>query len=210
MFGQSPGISPRVNIESSSINILKRGRVTEFVGDVTITGENYRVNADRAVSYREKNTIEATGNVRVVYSTDTGKLEGWCDKVIINQEKKIINLTRNVRTVYELKRSAENDRVEIRADEADIDYSKGRKALYKGDVEVVTGNTRIFSDKARYSDINGILEFGGNSGQPRAVTETSQFKSVYKADSLNYYVDEEYLESEGNAHARIYINESEM
>ncbi|MGM0441599.1 MAG: LptA/OstA family protein [Elusimicrobiota bacterium] len=199
-----------IDIESSSMDILKKGQVTEFTGNVIITGENYRIKADKAVSYREKNRVEATGNIRVEYSTKTAKLEGWCDKVIINQVEKDINLYRNVKTVYRSRNSNENRRVEILARRAFINYSEGLTAVYEKNVEVKTENTRITADTARYSRKDGVLQFAGNAAQPRAVTETEEFKSVYRGDKLKYYINKGHLEIDGKAHTRIYLDESEM
>ena len=58
----------KVNIDSTSLNILERGAVTEFVGDVHITSDNFVITAERAVSSKESGVIKAYGNVYINYS----------------------------------------------------------------------------------------------------------------------------------------------
>lgn len=191
----------RVNINSSSLKILERGKVSVFIGDVHITAPNLVVTARKAVSREQEGIIEAEGDVYVKYSSTTWNIEAWCRELKIISEAQSLIMTGNAKAIYGSDDSSSNDVTEVYADRIEFNYSGRQEASFEGNVRVERNKMTVFSNKAFYSKKDERIEF---TDSPKAVSLAGGVKSEYSGDSISLFIEDEKIKISGSAHAVVF------
>ncbi len=84
----STALSFAIEINSNTLERYEEDKKYIATGNVTMTGETFKLTTDRALYYEEKNEIEAKGNI---YFEDED-LKAWAEEANINVDKKTGNL----------------------------------------------------------------------------------------------------------------------
>jgi lipopolysaccharide export system protein LptA len=196
-------VCAKMNITSDSMNILKKGKVQEFLGNVKVRGPGFNVTARKAVSDEEKNIITAKQDVEITYSSGTWNICGRCDSLKMEAANETFFMHGNVKTVY----ASDTGSATVHADIAVIDYSQDRKARFSGRVNVETGNISVSSGKAIYFKNSETIEF---SDSPVAHSIFDGAKTEYSGKVMKVFLKEEKIAVQDNARARVEINGSQL
>ncbi|GEM_PF-3278463 len=195
------------SIDSDSLELLEKGEISKFKGNVRITGENFTINSETAESDRRAGFMTLEGDVDINYSSDTWRFSASCDTAKIDEHSEMIYLKGNTRSIYYTPQEEESTRVICYADEADIDYSANRRAFFKGNVRVEREGLRIFSQRAEYYNDEEFIEFTQN---PYAYSVLDEAETRYSGEIISVYISENRITIEGDARARVRVDESEM
>jgi len=197
-----------ISIDSNSLNILQEGAVKEFVGNVNISGDGFRVTSEKAVADDRTGVVRAVENVHVNYSSGTWNVRGKCSELEIKRTQKTVFMYGDTVTKYV---STENSRdsapAVIYADRARIDYGESQKAVFNGNVKVSRDTVNIYSDAAEYAGDKGEIIF---TGSPRAISIVDETVTEYYGEEIRVYTENERIEITGNARTKVSVNESKM
>lgn len=212
-----------LKIESNSLNILEKGNISEFFGDVRISGDAIEVKAEKAVFNEKTRIINAEGNVEFKYSSGTWRIEGRCGEIEIDELARKVFVWKNTETkffsydVHPVRKGSIGDPAEVSeisnvvnvsttiiySQKVFIDYSI-QEAVFEGDVKVLRDKVSIFSDKAVYFKDTDKIVF---TGSPLVVSIFEDGKIEHSADIINFYLKDEKVNLSGGAHTRVYIAE---
>ncbi len=189
----------KINIDSKSVKLLNQGTVTEFIDNVCIKSPEFLVTSDRAVSRKQDDMVEASGNVYIKYSSDTWNVEGWCRELEMNNKEQFFILKGDVKAIYKIDGSTE-DVTEVYADRMKFNYSEDQKAFFTGHVRAVREAVTVLSEKAFYSRPAGKIEF---THFPTAVSMSDDVKTEYAGDIISMFMEDKNIRISGNTHTRV-------
>jgi lipopolysaccharide assembly outer membrane protein LptD (OstA) len=201
-----PHLWAKADIVSDSLRILERGAETRFKGNVVIKSDGVIVNAARAVSKKNENIVEASGDVFVEYSSGSWRVQSSCRFFeIILDEKKFI-MKGDVVSDY-----TEEDTgilTHIVSEKAIFYYGSNKEALFEGGVQAEREGITVNSGRAYYSKIDDMMEF---TEDPVATNSTETVSSVYSGEVIILYSRQKHIRITGSAHTEVFFkNESGM
>lgn len=197
----------KLNINSDSMNILEKGKVSEFVGNVVVSGSGFNVTAQKAISDENTGIIKAHNTVKIIYTSGTWRMNGWCDNLEIDPGSEKLFMEGKVKTIYTPMEVEQDTSTVIYADKVWIDYSEKQEALFTGRVIVERNSMSVYSGRARYLNNEQKIEF---LDSPRGESFLNNTRTEYSGDNMSVFMKGEIISINGRAHTRIFLDESEM
>ncbi|NIO18529.1 hypothetical protein GTN42_03675 [bacterium] len=190
-----------VDISGDRMEVLERGEITRFLGNVKLVRKKDVVTSDIMEHYEKKNYVVGKGNVHLIaYPEEDVKLEAFSDRLTYNIDNRKSILTGNP----ELSRiDEENPEDRIKMAGEVIKLSSNEKRVHvQGDARVEHGRMTATGQLLDYDyEIRKIVLSGGS---PRIYQDDEQVKANYSAETVTIFIDEQRVIMEGNVKASIY------
>ncbi|MFW6134873.1 MAG: hypothetical protein ACOC5R_04795 [Elusimicrobiota bacterium] len=195
-----------VKITSDSMDLVGRGNITEFYGNVKLKGENFVINSEKAVSDKSKGVIKASGDVDLKYTSSTWRITGSCRQIFVETETKEITMEKDVNTEYISYDTGENP-VYVSCDKVLIKSAGKKRAEFKGNVNAKRSNIEIESGQGVYYQDEKRIEF---TDKPFARGIFDSSETIYNGEIIQIDLNKNRVEIKNNVHARVYLSDTEM
>lgn len=190
-----------VNITGERMEVLERGEITRFLGNVKLVRDRDIITSDIMEHYEKKNYVVGKGNVHLTtYPEESIKMEGFSDRLTYNVDNKNSVLTGNPKLI---RIDEENPGDRIRMEGEVIRLSGNEKKIHvQGDARVEHGKITATGRLLDYDYEIKRIVLSGDS--PRIYQDDEQVKADYSAEIITIFIDEERVVMEGNVKASIY------
>lgn len=190
-----------VNITGERMEVLERGEITRFLGNVKLVRDRDIITSDIMEHYEKKNYVVGKGNVHLTaYPEESIKMEGFSDRLTYNVDNKNSVLTGNPKLI---RINEENPGDRIRMEGEVIKLSGNEKKIHvQGDARVEHGKITATGRLLDYDYEIKRIVLSGDS--PRIYQDDEQVKADYSAEIITIFIDEERVIMEGNVKASIY------
>ncbi|MFO7898845.1 MAG: hypothetical protein R6V58_07265, partial [Planctomycetota bacterium] len=120
------------------MQILDRGEIVEFSGNVVVRAPEMTATAERARMDRSAETVRAKGNVELHYSSGTLDFTGWCGELVFSRSQQYIQMAHNVKVLYEPGKTATS--TVVFAHRSFVDFVSGKQQVrFSGNVRTQRG-----------------------------------------------------------------------
>jgi lipopolysaccharide transport protein LptA len=190
-----------VNISGERMEVLEKGEITRFLGNVKLVRKKDIITSDIMEHYEKKNYVVGKGNVHfIAYPEESVKLEAFSDRLTYNIDDKKSILTGNPELI---RINEENPQDRIKMEGEVIKLSGNEKKVHvQGDARVEHGRITATGQLLDYDyEIRKIVLSGGS---PRIYQDDEQVKANYSAEIVTIFIDEQRVIMEGNVKASIY------
>lgn len=190
-----------VNITGERMEVLGRGEITRFLGNVKLVREKDVITSDIMEHYEKKNYIVGKGNVHLIaYPEESIKLEAFSDRLTYNVDSKKSILTGNPELI---RIDEENPEDRIKMEGEVIKLLGNEKRIHvQGDARVEHGEITATGKFLDYDYEIKKIVLSGDS--PRIYQDDEQVKANYSAEIITIFIDEQRVIMEGNVKASIY------
>lgn len=199
VFAEKP--KQPVNITGERMEVLGRGEITRFLGNVKLVRGKDVITSDIMEHYEKKNYIVGEGNVHLIaYPEESIKLEAFSDRLTYNVDSKKSTLTGNPELIRIDEENPE-DRIKMEGEVIKL-LDNGKKVHVQGDARVEHGEITATGEIIDYDyEIKKIVLSGGS---PCIYQDNEQAKANYSAEIITIFIDEQRIIMEGNVKASIY------
>jgi lipopolysaccharide transport protein LptA len=190
-----------VNITGERMEVLDKGAITRFLGNVKLVKGKDIITSDVMEHYEKKNFVIGKGNIHfTAYPGESITLEAFSNQLtydINNKESILTGSPRLIRT------EGENyeDRVKIEGKVIKL-FGKEKRVYVEGDARV---EYKEITATGKFLDYNyetkEIVLYGDS---PHINQNNEQVKGDYSAEVITIFIDEERIIMEGNVEAFIY------
>ncbi len=190
-----------MNITGERMEVLGRGEITRFLGNVKLVREKDVITSDIMEHYEKKNYIVGKGNVHLIaYPEESIKLEAFSDRLTYNVDSKKSILTGNPELI---RIDEENPEDRIKMEGEVIKLLGNEKRIHvQGDARVEHGEITATGKFLDYDyEIKKIVL---SRDSPRIYQDDEQVKANYSAEIITIFIDEQRVIMEGNVKASIY------
>lgn len=199
VFAEKP--KQPVNITGERMEVLGRGEITRFLGNVKLVRKKDVITSDIMEHYEKKNYIEGKGNVHLIaYPEESIKLEAFSDRLTYNVDSKKSTLTGNPELIRIDEENPE-DRIKMEGEVIKL-LDNGKKVHVQGDARVEHGEITATGEILDYDYEIKKIVLSGNS--PCIYQDNEQAKANYSAEIITIFIDEQRVIMEGNVKASIY------
>lgn len=190
-----------VNITGERMEVLRRGEITRFLGNVKLVRKKDVITSDIMEHYEKKNYIVGKGNVHLIaYPEESIKLEAFSDRLTYNVDSKKSTLTGNPELI---RIDEENPEDRIKMEGEVIKLLGNEKRIHvQGDARVEHGEITATGKFLDYDYEIKKIVLSGDS--PRIYQDDEQVKANYSAEIITIFIDEQRVIMEGNVKASIY------
>ncbi|MDH5173967.1 MAG: hypothetical protein OEW43_01770 [Elusimicrobiota bacterium] len=190
-----------VNITGERMEVLKKGEITRFLGNVKLVRHRDIITSDIMERYEKKNYVVGKGNVHLTaYPEESIRMEAFSDRLTYNIDGKKSVLTGNPKLI---RIDEENPEDRIRMEGQVIKLSGNEKKIHvQGDARVEHGKITATGKLLDYDYEIKKIVLSGDS--PRIYQNDEQVKADYAAEIITIFIDEERVIMEGNVKASIY------
>jgi len=190
-----------VNITGERMEVLRRGEVTRFFGNVRLVKGKDVITSDMMEHYEKKNYVVGRGNVHVMaYPEEFVRLEAFSDKLTYNVESEKTILTGNPRVMRIDEENAES-RFKMQAQVINL-FRKESTVHAEGDARVEAREMVATADLVDYDyETRKIILSGGS---PHIYQDNQDVRGDYSAQVITIFTDEQTVVMEGNVKASIY------
>lgn len=190
-----------VNITGERMEVLGRGEITRFLGNVKLVRKKDVITSDIMEHYEKKNYIVGKGNVHLIaYPEESIKLEAFSDRLTYNVDSKKSTLTGNPELI---RIDEENPEDRIKMEGEVIKLLGNEKRIHvQGDARVEHGEITATGKFLDYDYEIKKIVLSGDS--PRIYQDDEQVKANYSAEIITIFIDEQRVIMEGNVKASIY------
>ena len=190
-----------VNITGERMEVLGRGEITRFLGNVKLVREKDVITSDIMEHYEKKNYIVGKGNVHfIAYPEESIKLEAFSDRLTYNVDNEKSILTGNPELIRIDEENPE-DRIKMEGEVIKL-LGNEKKVHVQGDARVEHGKMTATGNLLDYDYEIKKIVLSGNS--PRIYQDDEQVKANYSAEAITIFIDEQRVIMEGNVKASIY------
>lgn len=190
-----------VNITGERMEVLGRGEITRFLGNVKLVREKDVITSDIMEHYEKKNYVVGKGNVHfTAYPEESIKLEAFSDRLTYNVDSRESILTGNPELIRIDEENPE-DRVEMEGEVIKL-LGNEKKVHVQGDARVEHGKMTATGKLLDYDYEIKKIVLSGDS--PRIYQDDEQVKANYSAEAITIFIDEQRVIMEGNVKASIY------
>jgi len=199
VFAEKP--KQPVNITGERMEVLGRGEITRFLGNVKLVRKKDVITSDIMEHYEKKNYIVGKGNVHLIaYPEESIKLEAFSDRLTYNVDNKKSILTGNPELIRIDEENPE-DRIKMEGEVIKL-LDNGKKVHVQGDARVEHGKITATGELLDYNYEIREIVLSGDS--PRIYQDDEQVKANYSAEIITIFIDEQRVIMEGNVKASIY------
>lgn len=190
-----------VNITGERMEVLRRGEITRFLGNVKLVRKKDVITSDIMEHYEKKNYIVGKGNVHLIaYPEESIKLEAFSDRLTYSVDSKKSTLTGNPELI---RIDEENPEDRIKMEGEVIKLLGNEKRIHvQGDARVEHGEITATGKFLDYDYEIKKIVLSGDS--PRIYQDDEQVKANYSAEIITIFIDEQRVIMEGNVKASIY------
>ena len=134
-----------VSIDGDRMEMLEKGRVTRFIGNVKLKQGSKSITSNKMTKYEDRDYIVAEGKVRIMdTSRDDERVEGFCDKINYDLGKEYGLMTGSPKLVRFDFEEPENN-MEITGNVIKI-FAEEKKILVEGEARVIQKEKDFSSD----------------------------------------------------------------
>ncbi len=190
-----------VNITGERMEILRKGEVTRFFGNVKLLKGKDVITSDMMEHYEKKYYVVGRGNVHVMaYPEKSVRLEAFSDKLTYNIESEKSILTGNPQVVRIDEENAES-RFKVQAQVINL-FGKEKTIHAEGNARVETREMAATADLLDYDyETRKVILSGGS---PHIYQDNQHVRGDYSAQIITIFTDEQTVAMEGNVKASIY------
>lgn len=190
-----------MNITGERMEVLRRGEITRFLGNVKLVRKKDVITSDIMEHYEKKNYIVGKGNVHLIaYPEESIKLEAFSDRLTYSVDSKKSTLTGNPELI---RIDEENPEDRIKMEGEVIKLLGNEKRIHvQGDARVEHGEITATGKFLDYDYEIKKIVLSGDS--PRIYQDDEQVKANYSAEIITIFIDEQRVIMEGNVKASIY------
>ncbi|MFB0526201.1 MAG: LptA/OstA family protein [bacterium] len=199
VFAERP--NQPVNITGERMEVLGRGEITRFLGNVKLIKGKDVITSDMMEHYEKKNYIVGKGNVHLTaYPEESIKMEAFSDRLTYNVDSKNSVLTGNPE-LMRIDEENPEDRIEMEGEVIKL-LGNGKKVRVEGDARVEHGKIIATGKFLDYDYEIKKIVLSGDS--PRIYQDDEQVKANYLAEIITIFINEQRVIMEGNVKASIY------
>jgi len=193
-------------ITGNKMNILQKGDILEFIGNVKLVQQNINITADRMKSNEKTGMVHGAGNIAIRYSSGTEDTYTWGDTADYNKNTGSGIITGNVKVKRTLSKST-TDVVNLTCDKLEL-FEFGDRFHAIGNVKVNQPFMVATSSEAFYDHKSKEIMLIG--GSPKIVKSDSKGNSEYSGDRIIIVTDREVFTVLGNTKTKIGTNRVEV
>jgi len=190
-----------VNITGERMEVLRRGEITRFLGNVKLVKGKDVITSDIMEHYEKKNYVVGKGNVHIMaFPEESVKLEAFSDKLTynVNSEKSI--LTGNPELIRIDEENPES-RFKMEAEIIEL-FGKEKTIHAEGDARVETSEMAATAKLLDYDyETKKIILSGGS---PHVYQDNQHVRGDYSAEVITIFMEEQRVVMEGKVKASIY------
>jgi len=190
-----------VNITGQRMEVLEKGEITRFLGNVKLFKGKDIITSDIMEHYEKKGRVIGKGNVHVTtHPEESITLEAFSDQLTydINRKKSILTGSPQLIRIDE-----ENPEERIRIEGAIIElFEKEKRVHVNGDARVENGEMTAIGKFLDYDYETKKIVLCGEF--PHIYQDSEEVKGDYSAEVITIFTDEQRVIMEGNVRASIY------
>lgn len=190
----------RVQITADQMEIIKKGEINLFRGNVNLSSEKATITAQQMKHFIPEQKVEAEGDVKFFYTGDSGeetKIQG--QEIIYNYKDEYGLIPSTATLFYSQKKKPEND-INLTASQIQL-FGKDNQICATGDVKVAFGQYQGQSNRLDYFQSINQIELTLN---PQIYYQGEDNSAWYSGDKITILLDEEKVIIEGNVKGIIY------
>ena len=185
-------------ITGDKMNILQKGDILEFIGNVKLVQQNLTISCDKMKSNEKTGMVEGYGNITVHYSSGTENTYAWGDTAEYNKNSGSGIFTGNIKVKKILQNTT--DSIDLTCDELEV-FGFGDRFHAINNVRITQPYTVATSSEAFYDrETKEILLIGG---PPKVIREDEKGYSEYSGDKISIITDTEVFTVLGNVKTKI-------
>jgi len=189
------------NITGERMEVLRRGEVTRFLGNVKFIRGGDVVTSDVMEHYEKKNYVVGKGNVHLTaYPEESVKLEAFSEQLTYDLESRKSILTGDPELIQIDEENPEN-KVKVEGEVIEV-LGKEKTVHAEGDARVETAEMTATAKLLDYNYETRKIILAGNS--PHIYQDDQHVRGDYWAEVITIFIDEERVIMEGNVKASIY------
>jgi len=199
VFAEKP--KETMNITGERMEVLKRGEITRFLGNVRLVKGKDVIVSDLMEHYEKKDYVVGKGNVHfTAYPEESIRLEAFSDQLTYNVQSRDTTLTGNPELIR-INEGESQETVKIRGEIIEL-FGREKKAHVKTGARVEYGGMVALSEILDYDYETRKIVLSG--GSPHIYQEDEQVTADYSAEVITIFVDEQRVVMEGNVKAFIH------
>lgn len=199
VFAEKP--KQPVNITGERMEVLGRGEINRFLGNVRLVREKDVITSDIMEHYEKKNYVIGKGNVHLTaYPEESIRLEAFSDRLTYNVDSKNSILTGSPELI-QIDEENPEDRVKMEGEVIKL-LGNEKRIHVQGNARVEHGEITATGKILDYDYEIKKIVLSGDS--PRIYQDNEQVKANYSAETITIFIDEQRVIMEGNAKASIY------
>ncbi|MFH0948242.1 MAG: LptA/OstA family protein [Elusimicrobiota bacterium] len=181
-------------ITGNKMNILQKGDILEFIGNVKLVQQNLTIIADEMKSNEKTGMVLGNGNIMVHYSSGTENTLAWCDVAEYNKNSGAGIFNRNVKV--------KRDVVNLTCEKLEI-FEFGNRFHAMSNVKITQPQMEATSNEASYDNkTKEILLIGG---PPKIIKSEEKGFSEFSGDRIFLAVDKETVTILGNVRTKMVL-----
>lgn len=190
-----------VNITGERMEVLRRGEITRFLGNVKLVRGKDIITCDIMEHYNEKNYVVGKGNVRLTsYPEESIRMEAFSDQLNYNVDSRDTMLIGNPELI---RIDEENPEGRIKMEGKVINlFEKEKRVRVEGDARVESGEMVATGKLLDYDDETRKIVLSGNT--PHIYQDNEQARGDYSAEVITIFIEEKRVVMEGKVKASIY------
>lgn len=183
------------------MEVLGRGEINRFLGNVRLVRGKDVITSDIMEHYEKKNYVIGKGNVHLTaYPEESIRLEAFSDRLTYNVDSKNSILTGSPELI-QIDEENPEDRVKMEGEVIKL-LGNEKRIHVEGDARVEHGEITATGKILDYDYEIKKLVLSGDS--PRIYQDNEQVKANYSAEIITIFIDEQRVIMEGNVKASIY------
>jgi len=199
VFAEKP--KQTMNITGERMEVLKRGEITRFLGNVRLVRGKDVIVSDLMEHYEKKDYVVGKGNVHLsTYPEESIRLEAFSDRLTYNVQNRNTILTGNPELVR-IDEGDSQETIKIRGEIIEL-FGREKKMHVKTGARVEYGEMTALGEILDYDYETRKIVMSG--GSPHIYQEDEQVTADYSAEVITIFVDEQRVIMEGNVKAFIY------
>ena len=190
-----------VNITGERMEVLRKGEITRFLGNVKLIRGKDIITCDIMEHYNKENYVIGKGNVRLTaYPEESIRVETFSEGLNYNVNSKDTILTGNPELIRIDEENPE-DRVKMEGEVINL-FEKEKRVHVEGDARVESGEMTATGKLLDYDDETKKIVLSGNS--PHIYQDNEQARGDYSAEVITIFIEEKRVIMEGKVKASIY------
>lgn len=199
--------NPKTEITGKQMVIKDSGKKTIFTGNAKVTRENNTVVADKMIYYKDKEYVDAMGNIKFSTKNDDGSVvNAYSQKAYYNIKDYSGKLwDGNPKVEYITKDS--KDKVFLYAQEIELNKDF-ESVVAKDNVRIVSSSGTITSDNAYLNKENKSLLMKKDKNRPTIDVQQEDKEAHFKADELLLLYEQKTIQLNDNVEGKIKIEDT--
>lgn len=189
-------------ITGNKMNILQKGDILEFVGNVKLVQQNLTITADEMKSNENTGMVYGKGNIAVHYSSGTENTFAWGGMAEYDKNSGAGIFTENVKVKRVLSQNTE-EVVNLTCEKLEI-FEFGNRFHAIKNVKIIQPQTQATSDEAFYDHkTKEILLTGGPPKIIKTDEEGHSQRLIASGDKVAIITDKEIITVSGNVKTKM-------